>query len=161
MAITLDGFIAGPDGEFDWCFTDNDYGMTEFLESIDSLLMGRKSYDTVADYGAPYPEKMNYVFSRTMKQAKYQNVTLLNEDVSTFASALKRKPGKNIWLFGGTEIFQPLYESDLIDEMHLAIHPIMLGDGIPLYRKGPERNWSLVKSLDYPSGLVQVIYKKL
>ena len=82
FAVYPDGFIAGPNGEYDWCFTDADYGMTDFLKSIDSTLMGGKSYRLVAEYGPPYPEFTNYVFTRTEKELPYLNVRLVSDDIS-------------------------------------------------------------------------------
>jgi len=161
VAVTLDGFIAGPDGEYDWCFTDGDYGMTEFMGSVDSILMGRKSYDLVVHYGDPYPDKEVIVFSRTLKSVQFDNVQLVNDDIPTFVTGLTKKEGKSIWLFGGAEIVDPLFGKNLIDEMHLAIHPIILGDGIRLFKNGIKRSLELINSITYPSGLVQSIYKKI
>lgn len=161
LAVTLDGFIAGPNGEYDWCFTDDDYGLTQFMESVDMVLMGRKSFDLVVQYGAPYPDKDVIVFSSTLKSTPYGNVTIVKEDLPTYANELLRREGKNIWLFGGATIIDPLFEKNLIDELHLAVHPIILGDGVPLFRKGVRRTVELSKSIAYPSGLVQLIYKKV
>jgi dihydrofolate reductase len=161
LAVSLDGYIAGPNGEYDWCFTDDDYGMTEFLNSVDATLMGGKSYRIVTKYGPPYPEFTNYVFTRTEKETPYQNVVLTSEDIPDFVRSLKTKKGKNIWLFGGSEIIHPLLQEDLVDEMMLAIHPILLGRGIPMFKNLDERKTlQLSDSITYPSGLVQLIYKK-
>lgn len=160
LAVSLDGFIAGPRGEYDWCLTDDDYGMTAFLESVDSLLIGRKSYEIVLEYGPPYPEKTNFVFSRTLKNSPFKNVVIVPDDVALFAGSLKKQSGKNIWLFGGGEIIQELYDHDLIDEWVLSIHPVLLGDGIPLIKKGSRKNLKLKNSIRYPSGLIQCTYQK-
>lgn len=161
LAITLDGFIAGPNGEYDWCFTDADYGMADFLDSVDTTLIGGKSYRLLQQYGPPYPEFTNYVFTRTEKDNPYLNVKLVSEDIPTFAKRLKKEKGKNIWLFGGAEIAQSLLEADLIDELMLSVHPILLGNGLPLFRKTNDRKeFILLQSIPYPTGLVQLIYKK-
>jgi dihydrofolate reductase len=161
VAVTLDGFIAGPNGEYDWCFTDADYGMTDFLNSIDATLMGGKSYRLLLQYGPPYPALTNYVFTRTEKNNPYSNVKLISEDIPSFVTELRQKKGKDIWLFGGAEITHSLLECDLIDEFMLSIHPIVLGDGLPLFGKLSDRKrFSLVKSIPYPAGLVQLVYKK-
>jgi dihydrofolate reductase len=162
LAVTLDGYIAGPNGEYDWCFTDADYGMTEFMKSVDATLMGRKTYDIVLQYvnGAPYPNFTNYVFSRTRTESEFENVRIVNEQISDFVKKIKSDKGKNIWLYGGAEIIAPLVKEDLVDEMILSVHPILLGNGIPLFNKiSPRKNLTLVDTTSYPSGLVQLIYK--
>jgi len=161
LAVSLDGYIAGPNGEYDWCFTDADYGMTDFLKSVDTTIMGGKSYRILLEYGAPYPEFTNYVFSRTEKTSPHQNVVLVSDDIPTFVKSLKHKKGKNIWLFGGSEIIHPLIQEDVVDELMLAVHPIVLGGGVPLFKNLDERKvFRLTDSITYPSGLVQLIYKK-
>jgi dihydrofolate reductase len=77
LAITLDGLITGPNGEYDWCYTDHDYGMTEFMKSIDATIMGGKSYRVLLDYGAPYPDLTNYVITRTEKETSHSNVVFV------------------------------------------------------------------------------------
>ena len=160
LAVSLDGFIAGPNGEYDWCFTDADYGMTEFMESIDSLLIGRKSYEIIIKYGPPYPGKKNFVFSRTLKNSPYENVVIVQNDPAGFADELKKQDGKNIWLFGGGDIIQELYDHDLIDEWVLSIHPVLLGKGIPLIKRENRKNLKLKNSISWPSGLLQCTYSK-
>lgn len=161
LAVSLDGYIAGPNGEYDWCFTDADYGITDFLKSVDCTVMGGTSYRLLLEAGTPYPEFTNYVFSRTEKSSPYSNVVFVSDDIPTFVKSLKQKKGKNIWLFGGSEIIQPLMQEDLVDELILSIHPIILGGGIPLFKSLDERKIiRLTDSITYPSGLVQLIYKK-
>ncbi|HMG93084.1 MAG TPA: dihydrofolate reductase family protein [Chryseolinea sp.] len=161
LALSLDGLIAGPNGEYDWCFTDADYGMTEFMNSVDSTIMGGKSYRLLLDYGSPYPELTKYVVTRTERESPYPNVVFVRDNVSSFVEDLKSKNGKNIWLFGGAEITQMLLERDLVDVLMLAVHPIVLGDGIQLFGKSSSRKlFELADSIRYPSGLVQLIYNK-
>ena len=161
LALSLDGLIAGPNGEYDWCFTDADYGMTEFMKSIDSIVMGGKSYRLLLDYGAPYPELTNYVITRTETTSSHPNVVFVRDNILSFAETLKKKEGKNIWLFGGAEVTQLLMEHDLVDVLMLAVHPIVLGGGIQLFGKFPSRKYfELTDSIRYPSGLVQSIYNK-
>lgn len=160
LAVSLDGYIAGPKGEYDWCLTDDDYGMTSFLESVDTLLIGRKTFDLLIEYGDPYPDKTNYVFSTRLKNSDYKNVTIVNEDIISFADKLRKQDGKNIWLFGGAQIAYPLYDQNMIDQMVLSVHPVLLGGGIPLFRPGYRRNLKLTDCTRYPSGLVQLTYSK-
>jgi dihydrofolate reductase len=161
LALSLDGLIAGPNGEYDWCYSDADYGMTEFMKSIDSTIMGGKSYRLMLGYGAPYPELTNYVVTRTESESAYSNVVFVRENVPSFVQDLKSKNGKNIWLFGGAEITQMLLERDLVDVLMLAVHPIVLGGGIQLFNKTTSRkHFELADSISYPSGLVQLVYNK-
>jgi dihydrofolate reductase len=161
LAVSLDGYIAGPNGEYDWCFTDDDYGMTDFLKSVDATIMGGKSYRLVAEYGQPYPEFTNYVFTRTSGESPYNNVVFVSEDIPGFVRSLKQQKGKNIWLFGGGEIIHPLIQENLVDELMLAIHPILLGAGLPLFKNLDERKkLRLSDTITYPTGLVQLIYKQ-
>lgn len=160
LAVSLDGYITGPDGEYDWCLTDDDYGMTDFLKSVDATIMGGNSYREIIKFGPPYPEFTNYVFTRTEKNPPHENIIFVSDDIIDFVSSLKNKSGKNIWLFGGSEIIQPLLEENLVDEMMLAIHPLLLGGGLPLFKNLSERKpFQLSDSITYPSGLVQLIYK--
>jgi dihydrofolate reductase len=161
LAISLDGFIAGPNGEYDWCFTDADYGMTEFMKSIDAIIMGGKSYRLLLDFGPPYPELTNYVVTRTESDSPHRNVVFVRDNIPSFVEGLKSKNGKNIWLFGGAEITQLLMERELIDILMLAVHPIVLGDGLLLFGKTSSRkHFVLANSIRYSSGLVQLIYNK-
>lgn len=161
LAVTLDGFIAGPNGEYDWCLTDADYGMTDFLKSLDATIMGGKSYRLLLEYGPPYPEFTNYVITRTEKSTPFANVEFVSSNVISIINELKRKPGKDIWLFGGSEITDMLLQHDLIDEFILSVHPLLLGAGLPLFKNSAtRRSLKLLNSIPYPSGLVQLIYAK-
>lgn len=160
VAVSLDGYLAGPNGEYDWCLTDADYGMTAFLNSVDATIMGARSYRLLLEYGPPYPEFTNFVFSRSEKSAAFPNVKLLSGDIPALVRDLKKEDGKNIWLFGGAEIIGILAEHDLIDEYMLSVHPVSLGGGLPLFGKSGRRKYfERVDSIAYPSGLVQLIYK--
>jgi dihydrofolate reductase len=161
LAVSLDGYIAGPNGEYDWCLTDADYGLTEFIESIDTTLMGRKTFDLIQQYGPPYPTLTNYVFSKTIQTSSFNNVIITNEEILSVARRLKATRGKNIWLYGGAEIISPLIENNEVDEMILSVHPLLLGDGIPLFKKQSTRHhFKLIDVIKYPSGLVQLIHGK-
>ncbi len=161
IANSLDGFIARPDGGIDWLFMDADYGMTEFHKSIDSILFGRKTYDAALSLGgAPsYKGIKNYVFSRTLKNSADKNFEFVSGDIRTFVESLKRSKGKDIWLMGGGELIESFMNERLIDEFILTVHPIILGEGLPLFR-GSHRQTDL-KLLDcktYESGIVQLSY---
>jgi dihydrofolate reductase len=163
IACSLDGFIARPDGDVDWLFTDGDYGYQEFYDSIDTTLMGNKTYRQVASFGEfPYPGKNNYVFTRQMNLSPTEHVAFITEDIVTFTRKLKLGEGKDIWLIGGGAVINILYQAGLIDQYILAIHPIILGKGIPLF-PGPigEQKLVLQDCRNYPGGLVQVFYEKV
>lgn len=157
--MSLDGLIEGPQGEFDWCFTDQDYGMTDFLESIDAVLYGRKSYEILMKMGPnPFANKQTFVVSKTLSGSA--DYTLLNDDVIEKVKEMKSSGGKNIWLFGGAELMTSLIEAQLVDELMLAIHPIILGKGKALFDALPGRlSTKLIGSKVYSSGLVSTHYR--
>ncbi len=159
IALSLDGYIAGPKGEFDWLFTDQDYGLKEFFSRIDTALMGRKTYDLMTRLGGAYPGMKNYVFSRNLPITKKENVVFISEGVLAFAGKLKSEKGKDVWLVGGGELACSFLEADLVDEMILSVHPILLGKGIPLFRESDSRrDFKLLGCQTYSSGLVQLHY---
>lgn len=159
LAVSLDSFIEDQNGAFDWCFTDQDYGLTEMMAGIDTIIFGRKSYDLMLNYEAnPYPDKQKFVCSNSLQQAP-ENTTLLNGNITEQVAELKQQPGKNIWLFGGTNLASQLLKAGLIDELQLSIHPILLGQGKPLFQDLQERKYlKLLHTKTYETGLVQVHY---
>ena len=163
VAISLDGMIEGPNGEYDWCFMDQDYGMKEFLSGIDAILYGRKSYELlVKQFGDKDPNgrKKMYVVSNTLPEnSRY---TLIRGDVSAQLKSLKAQPGKNIWLFGGAALAASLFEMKLIDHLWLAVHPIILGKGTLLFPTLEQRTeLKLVSSKVFSTGLVSLNYDVL
>jgi dihydrofolate reductase len=163
VAISLDGFIEGPNGEYDWCFTDQDYGMKEFMSRIDTIFYGRKCYEMMMgfDHGGPNPyAKMKHVvFSNTLEKA-YKGTELISGDFVRQVTNLKKQPGNDIWLFGGAEITTTFLNENLIDEMALAVHPIVLGKGKLLFNNIDSRKYfKLVSSQQYSTGLVMLNYR--
>jgi len=158
LAVSLDGFIEGPDGEFDWCFDDQDYGLKEFYNSVDSIFMGRKSYELIVKMGEDYPGKKIYVFSGTLqKTAKGEEI--ISEDFENEVQRIKSLPGKDIWLFGGAKLISSFVNSKLVDELMLSIHPILLGKGKPLFTEINNRtSMKFIQAKTYSSGLVQLSY---
>src|SRR6476469_422734 len=105
IATSLDGYIARTSGAVDWLFTDQDYGYTEFFDQVDTVLMGRKTYDQVLSFGEyPYSGKQGYVFSRTQPQQRDENVEFVGSNGVNFFNTLYQADGQNIWLVGGSEI---------------------------------------------------------
>jgi dihydrofolate reductase len=166
LAITLDGYIEGPNGEYDWCFTDQDYGLKEFFTRVDSIFIGRKSYEMAQQHADSndgeivpgMPVMTEYVFSRTLTSVK-KGAVLISEDSITEARRIKEQPGKDIWLFGGASLTDALIKEGMVDELWLSVHPILLGSGKPLFRENDGRTtMSLLECKTYESGLVSLRY---
>jgi dihydrofolate reductase len=162
LAVSLDGYIEGPEGEYDWCFTDQDYGMSRFMQRVDSMFIGRKSYELVLSMGeaamAGFPKLQEYVFSSTLNHVK-PGAILVNGDTAAAVQRIKNEPGKDIWLFGGASLTASLLNLGLIDEISLAVHPILLGGGKPLFSNLKNRvPLTLRDTKSYSSGLVSLTY---
>lgn len=164
VAVSLDSYIEGPNGEYDWCFTDQDYGLNEFMKRIDAIFFGRKSYEMMNSVeapggGNPWAGMKNYVFSNTMK-SKPKDAELVSGDIKTEVSRIKNMPGKDIWLFGGASLTTSLMNEGFVDELWLAVHPILLGKGKPLFSDIKDRvETKLIYSKVYETGLVSLRYE--
>src|SRR5262245_37441738 len=156
LAVSLDGYIEGPNGEYDWCFMDQDYGMSEFFKRIDSVFYGRKSYELalgMGDVEMPQPKLNEYVFSTTLQSVK-PGTTLINGDIKTKVNKIKSEAGKDIWLFGGAGLTTSLLNLGLVDEISLAVHPIILGSGKLLFNNIQKRiGLTLIDHKAYSTGL--------
>ncbi len=131
-AISLDGYIAATDGSYDWIVMDPDIDFGSMMRAFDSILMGRKSYEITRQHGgAGMPGMDVYVISQTLRQEDCEGVTVSNDPAATVA-ALRQTPGKDIWLFGGGELFRSMLELQLVDSIEVAVIPVLLGGGIPL-----------------------------
>jgi dihydrofolate reductase len=162
VAISLDGYIASKDGSVDWLFTDGDYGTTAFMKTIDTIFMGRKTYEQAVGFGLEYFKgKKIYVFTKSKKLKATNGCEIINEDAISFVKRLIRKKGENIWLMGGGEIASTFQKNNLIDEYSLFVHPIVLGKGIPLFKDLPKVSTLRLKSHNkFDSGLVRINYSK-
>lgn len=158
LCTSLDGFIEGEKGEIDWCFTDQDYGMTEFLASIDTIFIGRKSYEVLQKLSpGAFNDKKMVVFSRD-RSCTYGD-ELISESILERVNDLKDSEGKDIWLFGGAELTTSFIEAGLLDEMFIAVHPLVLGKGKPLFTKSLDPKLMKLQNVKtYSSGLVQHHY---
>jgi dihydrofolate reductase len=167
IAISADGFIARRDGSVDWLdrpHPKGDYGMPEFYRSIDTCILGRKTYDLTVRFGMAegYAKKKNYVFSRTLSKAASPKVSVVSEDVIAFSERLRSEKGKDIWLVGGAELVAAFLDSGQVDEFILHLIPTMIGDGIPLvaprHRDVPLK---LLTTKRFPDGVVRLHYAVL
>jgi dihydrofolate reductase len=165
IASSLDGYIARMDGSIDWLYTDDGYGFAQFYDSVDTILMGRRTYEKALELAAggyPHKDKKSYVFTQTVsgkKKEKDQNVHFI-ANVIEFAKELIQSPGKDNWLVGGADIISIFLNAGLLDEIILSIHPIILGNGIPLFKNlQGQTNLKLIKSIPDENGLMQLYYK--
>jgi dihydrofolate reductase len=136
VANSLDNYIARTDHGVDWLLWGKEAAAVtaEFWKTIDTVVMGRKTYEVALKSGTTsYPGVANYVLSRTLRESPDANVEVIAEDAADFIRRLKNQPGKGICVLGGGEVAQALFEADLIDEIGLNIHPVLLGAGIPLF----------------------------
>lgn len=133
VAMSLDGYIAGPQGESDWIVIDPDIDFNALFTAFDTILMGRKTYEATKQPGSEgaMPGIQSYVFSRTLRPDDCPGVILSDNPKDTI-NDLKSKAGKDIWLFGGGSLFRSLLELGLVDSVELAIIPVMLGGGVPV-----------------------------
>ena len=138
VAVSLDGFIAGSTGEYDWIVMDPEIDFDAMFKRYDAVLMGRKSYDAAKQSGYGMPKPQTYVFSKTLQQADAPDVTVSNDPRKT-VTALKKQKGKDIWLWGGGELFRSVLELGLVDQLEVAIIPVLLGDGLPLLPRSGTR----------------------
>ena len=162
LAVSLDNYIEGPNGEYDWCFTDQDYGLSEFFKKIDSIFIGRKSYELIQQMGDDampgFPKLKEYVFSATLDSVK-PGAVLIKGNIREEVETIKMQSGKDIWLFGGASLTSSLLNLGLVDELNLAVHPIILGSGKPLFTNIKNRlALSLTDTKVYSSGLVMLSY---
>ena len=134
VATSLDGYIAGPHGEFDWIVMDPDIDFAALFALFDTALMGRKTFLKTLEQGGSgaMPGLNVVVFSRTLRPADYPAVSIVDSEPTETVRSLKAAPGKDIWLFGGGELFRTLLEAGLVDTVEPAVVPVLLGAGIQM-----------------------------
>ncbi|MEU7871743.1 dihydrofolate reductase family protein [Dactylosporangium sp. NPDC049140] len=170
MQVTLDGYVAGPNGQLDWLFRRMDPALekwtTEYLHTVDTVLLGRTTY---LEQAAAWPQQrtemaelMNghtkVVFSTTLDTLAWNNSRLAAADMAAEIADLKHRSGKDIYLSGGPTLVQAITRLGLVDEFHLAIHPTVLGRGKPLFRDHP-LDLEHIHTTTYESGIVQHTYR--
>ncbi|CEG24261.1 Dihydrofolate reductase [Planococcus massiliensis] len=140
IAASLDGYIATEDDSLDWLFKvemDGDAGYAEFMETIDTVVMGRRTYEWVMEMEKgkfPYEDKECYVFSSRPNENSMHAI-FTNEDIPSFVKRLRKRQGKNIWVIGGSFLLQAFLHEDLMDEFIISIAPTLIGRGIPLFQE--------------------------
>jgi dihydrofolate reductase len=160
VAMSLDGYIAGPNGEADWIIMDPEIDFKAMFEQFDTFIMGRRTFEPMARVRRGETTGVKtFVFSRTLRQQDYPGVTIVAEGVEETVAALRAEPGKDIWLFGGGTLFGSLLEAGLVDTVEVAIMPVLLGEGIRLLAPpAKERKLKLTGHKVYKTGIVSLEY---
>jgi dihydrofolate reductase len=163
-ANSLDNYIARLDGAYDWILWSEETAsfMKDFWKTIDTIVMGRKTYEVALKHGGGghHPGVKTYLFSRTLGESQAKNVEVIRTDAAAFVQDLKSQDGKDIFVMGGGELAKSLFEANLIDEVDLAIHPLLLGSGIPLFHEMKQQiDLELVECKSRKNGCVLVSYR--
>ncbi|MDH3251345.1 MAG: dihydrofolate reductase family protein [Ignavibacteria bacterium] len=166
IAMSLGGYIATEDHGLSFLSAvespGEDYGYNEFIKTVDTVIMGRKTYDKVLTFGIAFPHRgrKSYVLSRSLT-GRDENVEFYDGDIVDLIGSIRKNKGSNIFIDGGSELVFELMKRDLIDRFIISVIPTLLGGGIALFRSGrPSRSLRLTKTLSFPSGLVQLWYDR-
>jgi dihydrofolate reductase len=170
FAVSLDGYIEGPNGEYDWIIYDQEQfkELAKYWERMDTMFYGRKTYEVCVNMQSgskkkqknPFAHMKHYVFSKALEKVA-DGFILLNGDLEKEVMKIKNEPGKDIAVFGGAALVSSLINLDLIDELVLAICPVLLGEGKPFFVNIKERkNYRLKEVKSFASGLVSLTYEK-
>jgi len=161
VAVSLDGFIAGPQGQADWIVMDPSIDFDALIKEFDTAVLGRKTYEVLTAHGGngAMPGLEVIVFSRTLPAIAHPGVRVTSDDPREVVKALKARPGRDIWLFGGGALFRALLDAKLVDTIEVAVMPVLLGSGVPLLAPGNLAKLRLVDQRILPkSGIVFLSY---
>ena len=167
IAASIDGYIARPDGDLEWLTgfpnpSKTDYGYKDFFASVDTVIMGNRTYHDILgmDVLWPYKDKQTYVVTHHAQETK-ENIRFISENVVETISGLRKKDGKDIWLVGGGQLISILLNADLVDEMQITYIPVILGDGISLFPSSTkELQWNLLENKGFDNEILQVKYQR-
>ena len=162
VVSTLDGYIAGPNGEFDWIPHDPTVDFAALFATVDTVLIGRKTFEVLKGMGGvgPWPKgSAVYVFSTTLRPEDHPGVTIVRDDAADVVRGLRAANGGDIWLFGGGELFRALLAAHQVDRLEITIAPVLLGGGTPLLPVTDSRTpLKLETTKQYPSGMITLGY---
>jgi dihydrofolate reductase len=165
VGISLDGYIARPDGSVDFLFMPKDYSMAQFFKRVDTAAMGRKTYEAgLKMSGGQFSNwGMNcYVFSHSQEAGDRGGVTFLRDTPKEWLERERKKKGKDIWLMGGGELVRTFLQDDLVDELYLGVVPTLIGEGILAFANAfPQREFALVENKSFSKGLIALRYERL
>jgi dihydrofolate reductase len=165
VGISLDGYIARPDGSVDFLFMPKDYSMGPFFKRVDTAVMGRKTYEVGLKMSGG-PEFNGYglkcfVFSTTQRPGERGGVTFVDEPLKEWLAPLLKQKGKDIWLMGGGDLTRAFLRDDLVDELYLGVVPTLIGEGIPAFPAGfPQREFALAENKSFSKGLIALRYER-
>jgi dihydrofolate reductase len=164
LGISLDGYIARLDGSVDFLFMPRDYSMGPFFKTIDTAVMGRKTYEVALKMSGGKADTYGlatYVFSRTLPVGERNGIVFTSDPPQKIVDAIRETSGKHIWLMGGGELIRGFLQLDLVDELYLGVVPTLIGAGLPLFPPGfPERKFALLENKTYSQGLIALKYER-
>ena len=164
VATSLDGFISPIDGSHDWIVMDCGFDFPGLMASFDTVLLGRRTFEMAARMGGggAMPGMKAIVFSRTLDKNEHKDVRIVSDGAAATIRELKSQPGKDIWLFGGGNLFASLLAERLVDRIELAVMPVLLGGGVPfLSSPAPRAQLKLVSSNTLKKGVVSLVYEHI